>query len=71
MVEAYGTVNETFGFYEYNGKKGADMPSNMALVSLGKDGKCGGKCVYDKVYSWLGNIPNDKWSNWVVGHRLA
>ena len=66
-VEAYG-VNETMPFYEYNGKKGADMPINHALTGLKEN--CNGACVANIVHGWINNVPADKWSSWVVSsHR--
>lgn len=64
VAEVYGSPEQVMKFYKYNGKKGADMPFNMGLTNL-KDG-CDGKCVRDLVNSWMSNMPNDQWANWVV-----
>lgn len=67
MVEAYGTPNETQNFYEYKGRKGADMPSNMNLINLEKD--CSAHCVHDLVENWMSTMPEGRWANWVLGNH--
>ncbi len=62
--EMYGRPDQIMPFYKYNGKKGIDMPFNMALIGLEQE--CGGKCVRDHVNEWMSTMPNDQWANWVV-----
>ena len=64
MVEAYGTPNDTQHFYEYNGRKGADMPSNMNLINL--DRNCDALCIHDLIENWMSTMPEGRWANWVV-----
>lgn len=65
MVDVYGTPNQTMGFFENEGLKGADLPTNSELLDLKKD--CNSQCVADSVHSWITNIPDNRWSNWMVG----
>ena len=69
MVEAYdATPEQTLNFYEYEGKSGANMPFNVALVSLEKD--CDAECVSKQIHTFLDVVgmdtKPDKWPNWQV-----
>ena len=62
-----GNVNQTLQFYDYDNKLGADIPLNTALTKLDSGTEfCGGACVFENVHSWLGTMPDHKWSSWVV-----
>ncbi len=63
-VEAYGSPEQVMPFYEYEGRKGADIPFNLELTNLKQD--CDGKCVHALVKNWMDVMPRDKWANWQV-----
>ena len=64
FADSHGNSNQTNPFYEYNGKKGADMPYNMALMKMDKG--CDGVCVRNLVHGFMSNKPSGKWANWIV-----
>jgi len=67
MVDVYGTPNQTMGFFENGGLKGADLPTNSELLDLKEN--CDSQCVANSVHSWITNIPDNRWSNWMVGGK--
>ena len=44
---------------------GADFPFNFNLQAVNKS--CDGRCMYGLVDDWMGQMPQNKWPNWVVG----
>ena len=66
MADVYGSPNQTMGFFENEGMKGADLPTNSELLNIDKD--CDSECMAKSVHSWMKNIPENRWSNWMVRH---
>ena len=60
-MEVFGdSVLDQIPYYQ----SGADMPFNFNLIFSNRT--CGGKCMQGLVESWMDELPEGKWPNWVV-----
>ena len=64
-VYGEGRTAEEFGqFYEFNGKKVTDMPSNMNLLKV--NDACNAICVHELIKKSLNSVPVGGSNNWMV-----
>jgi alpha-glucosidase len=65
MVECYSPLNYTMLYYGNTTHPGAHFPFNFLFInSFNKQSDA--NQVYDMIKSWMLNMPEGKWANWVV-----
>ena len=60
VIEIFDESKNVLPYYH----SGANFPFNFNLQQVNKT--CDGLCIKGLVDSWISNIPEGKWSNWVV-----
>lgn len=65
MVECYSPLNKTMLYYGNTTSPGAHFPFNFLLISS-FDRQSDAYQVNDMVKSWMLNMPEGSWANWVV-----
>lgn len=65
MVEVYATVEETMEYYGNSTSPGAHFPFNFYLITE-FDQQSDAHDVDAIIKSWMLNMPNGSWPNWVV-----
>ncbi|XP_025411887.1 maltase A1-like [Sipha flava] len=68
MVECYSPLNYTMLYYGNTTHPGAHFPFNFLFInSFNKQSDA--NQVYDMIKSWMLNMPEGKWANWVLGNH--
>lgn len=65
ITEAYTSVENTMKYYGDESNLGAHLPFNFGLISYLND-HSNATDFKNAVLSWLDNMPEGKWANWVV-----
>jgi len=65
MVECYSSMEDTMKYYGNMTSPGAHFPFNFLLITSFNQ-QSNAYDVYDMIKSWMINMPENKWPNWVV-----
>ena len=65
VIEIFDESKNVLPYYH----SGANFPFNFNLQQINKT--CDGLCIKGLVDSWIANIPEGKWSNWVVSQSVC
>ena len=61
VMEVYSEdVDDLMKYYD----SGADMPFNFGFIAV--NSSCGGTCFKHIAQTWMDNMPNSEWPNFVV-----
>ncbi|XP_063234860.1 maltase 1-like [Bacillus rossius redtenbacheri] len=68
VTEAYAKVDKTFQYYGTEDRPGAHFTFNFFLIQM-LDRSSGAAAFNRTINTWLQNLPEGRWSNWVMGNH--
>jgi hypothetical protein len=69
ITEAYMPVENLMAYYGNKSHPTAHFPFNFALISASQE-NISAQSIHDAIKTWMENLPEGAWPNWVVSWIL-